>query len=47
MKEMQSIEKCSHSQPDDTELGIMIEIVEIYLCAECDPWHVHNIVQKN
>ena len=39
---------CSHTQSDDddSELGIIIETIEIYLCTECEPWHVANIVHK-
>ena len=36
----------SHHQTDGSEPEMMIEVVEIYLCIECEPWHVHDIVHK-
>ena len=36
----------SHHQTDGSEPEIVMEVVEIYLCVECEPWHVHDIVHK-
>ena len=36
----------SHHQTDGSEPEMVMEVVEIYLCVECEPWHVHDIVHK-
>ena len=36
----------SHHQMDGSEPEMVIEVVEIYLCIECEPCHVHDIVHK-
>ena len=33
-------------QVDQKEQFIKIEVVEIYLCTTCKPWHVLDIVHK-
>ena len=35
----------SHHQTDGSEPEMVIEVVEIYLCDECEPWHVHDIAR--
>ena len=36
----------SHHQTDGSEPEMVMEAVEIYLCVECEPWHVDDIVHK-